>query len=202
MPQQSNTGESQTRQTSENQSDRQSLTTSGRRERQNAISPYGFGLSPGDLLRMSPFMLMRRMGEEIDRVFSGGDSRSGGWMPAIEISQQGGNCQIHAELPGIDPKDVKVEIEENAIVLAGERESRSSDEREGVQHTERRYGSFYRRIPLPEGADPQQARARFENGMLEITLPVKEQAAQRRRIPVESGPAQSSSSTKPQGTNK
>jgi HSP20 family protein len=183
MPQQdTNPVPSQTRKTSENQQPDQKSLTRERREGQSPLSPYGFGLSAGDLLRMSPFAVMRRMGEEFDRMFA---SSERAWAPAIEVSHQGGEYKITAELPGIDPKDVKVEIEEKQIILQGERESQSTEERTGVRHTERRYGSFYRNIPLPEGAEAQKARARFENGMLEISVPVTEQSAQRRQIPIE-----------------
>ena len=183
MPQQdTNPVPSQTRKTSENQQPDQKSLTRERREGQSSLSPYGFGLSAGDLLRMSPFAVMRRMGEEFDRMFAGSERA---WAPAIEVSHQGGEYKITAELPGIDPKDVKVEIEEKQIILQGERESQSTEERSGVRHTERRYGSFYRNIPLPEGAEAQKARARFENGMLEISVPVTEQSAQRRQIPIE-----------------
>lgn len=149
--------------------------------------PLGFSLSPNDVMRMSPFALMRRLSQEFDRAFTtqtSGDS--GFWTPAIEVKQNPGNYTICAELPGIDPKNVQIDIEQDAIVLRGERESNFDDGRGGFRVSERSYGSFYRTIPLPQGADPNQANARFHNGVLEITVPVREQeAAQRRQIPIE-----------------
>lgn len=174
--------DAQNRQTSD-----QSLTREPRQTGMTYAHPFGFGLTPGDLLRMNPFALMRRMTEEMGRGFFGAPSSdSGGWIPAVEVSQRGGNYTVSAELPGIDPKDVKVEVTGDAIVLEGQRESQKNEERGGLHVSERRYGSFYRSIPLPEGANAEQARARFENGMLEITVPVQEQNAQRRQIPIES----------------
>lgn len=207
MPEQkTQSGASEQRKTSDQpQNQQQSLTpqnTSGSQSRREPGNwqPFGFSLTPNDVMRMSPFALMRRLSQEFDRSFtstSSGWGDGGFWTPAIEVSQQEGNYTISAELPGIDPNNVKIDIEQNAIVLRGERESNVNDERGGFHHTERSYGSFYRTVPLPQGAEPDQARARFNNGVLEITVPVKEQASQRRQIPIESSAGTSSGSSTP-----
>jgi HSP20 family protein len=153
------------------------------------ISPFGFGISPTDFFRMNPFSMMRRMTEEMDRMFGEGTSEGGErgrtWAPAIEVQERDGNYVVRADLPGIKPEEVKVEIADDAIVLQGERKSEREEERGGVHLTERRYGRFYREIPLPEGAKTDQARARCENGVVEITVPVEEQRSQRRQIRIE-----------------
>ncbi|MCU1247938.1 MAG: heat shock protein Hsp20 [Edaphobacter sp.] len=151
---------------------------------------YPSGLAPQELFRANPFSLLRRMTEEMDRMFQeAGLDREGsggnGWSPAIEVSLRDGMYNIHAELPGLDPKDVKVEVENDALVIRGERRSEYEEREGGVQRTERQYGFFYRSIPLPEGAKLDQAKARFNNGVLEITIPVPEQQSNRRSIPVE-----------------
>ena len=151
---------------------------------------YPFGLAPQEFFRANPFSLLRRMTEEMDRVFQEvGLEREGsnsiGWSPAIEVSQKDGKLNIHAELPGLEPKDVKVEVENDALVIQGERRFEQEQNEGGVQRTERQYGLFYRSIPLPEGAKVDQAEAKFHNGVLEITIPVAEQQSNRRTIPVE-----------------
>jgi hypothetical protein len=80
-----------------------------------------------------------------------------GWSPAIEVSQGDGKYNIHAELPGFEPKDVKVDVENDALVIQGERRFEQEEKEGGVQRTERQYGLFYRSIPLPEGAKVEQA---------------------------------------------
>jgi HSP20 family protein len=80
---------------------------------------------------------------------------------------------------------VSVEVTEDAIVISGERKDEREVERGGVHVTERRYGQFYRSIPLPEGAQTDQVKARFENGVLEITVPAQETRTGRRQIQVE-----------------
>ncbi len=151
---------------------------------------YPFMLAPQEFFRANPFSLLRRMTEEMDRVFQEvGLEREGssgtGWSPAIEVSQREGKYNIHAELPGLEPKDVKVEVENDALVIQGERRFEQEEKEAGMQRTERQYGLFYRSIPLPEGAKVEQAKAKFHNGVLEVTIPVPEQQGNRRTIPIE-----------------
>ena len=151
---------------------------------------YPFGLMPHESFRANPFTFFRRMTEEMDRMFQdiGWErevSKSAGWLPAIEVSQREGNYNVKAELPGLEPNDVKVEIENDALVIQGERRSESEERIGGVQRTERQYGSFYRSIPLPEGANVEQAQAKFHNGVLEVTIPTPQQQSNRRTIPVQ-----------------
>lgn len=159
--------------------------------------PATMMLAPGDLFRMGPFALMRRMSEEMDRVFGefGMNRGEGGkamWAPAIEVSQADGKYLIRAELPGVNPGDVKLEITNEAVILEGERKSERQENKGDIHLTERQYGHFYRAIPLPEGAKVEEARAKFVNGLLEVTVPVQEQKEKRREIPIEPGaPAQS-----------
>lgn len=139
-------------------------------------------MNPFGLLRFSPFALLRRMTSAMD--LAGGDAT---WWPAVEVSESNGTLRVQAELPGLAPEDVKVEIGENEIVIQGERRIEHEENRRGVRRTEREYGVFYRTIPLPEGAERDQARATFRDGMLEITVPVPQQANERRPIPIETG---------------
>lgn len=153
--------------------------------------PAGLMMAPGDLFRLGPFALMRRMSEEMDRVMeefgmNRADGGTAAWAPRVEVSQQDGNYQVRAELPGINPSDVKLELTDEALIIEGERKSETHENKGGVQLTERQYGRFYRSIPLPEGAKGEEAKARFENGVLEVTVPVQEPKETRRQIPIES----------------
>lgn len=149
-----------------------------------------FSVAPYDLLSGNPFSLMHRMSEEMDRAFGRlfGQAAGGGlsaWYPAVDVKEKDGQLQVHAELPGLKPEDVKVEVNDNSLVVRGERKHEHEENEGGIYRSERRYGQFYREIPLPEGANPEQAKAQFNNGVLEITLPVSERASNRRQIPIE-----------------
>jgi len=132
--------------------------------------------------------------DEMDRVFDdfflGDRSRAGGqggslsgmWMPQVEMREKDGRLVVCADLPGMRKEDVHVELHNDQLILQGER--RQESEQQG--YSERSYGSFYRVIPLPEGIDPSQAQAHFQNGVLEVSLPAPRQS-QGRRIEIQEG---------------
>jgi HSP20 family protein len=162
-----------------------------------------FFVSPWEFFAGNPFSLMRRMSEEMDNFFNqarGGSHRSAGamWSPAIEVAERDGKYLIHAELPGMKPEEVKVELRDNALVIEGERRSEQEENRGGIHRSERRYGQFYREIPLPEGVNPDQIDARFENGMLEITAPMPQARSNSRQIPIQSTGAAGAETKSPQ----
>ena len=144
----------------------------------------------------NPFGVMRRMHEEMDRAFAeawsggGGIGQSGSqrqWAPAIDVTERQGNLVVHAELPGVKPEDVQIEIQNDTLILSGSRQRSEEHEEQGVHRRERVYGSFYREIPLPEGTDTERARAQFNHGVLEITVPLPQRQSQSRRIQISSG---------------
>jgi HSP20 family protein len=178
-----------------------------------ARSPFGrMGVPFG----VSPFSLMRRVIEDMDRMFEdfrgGGRALGGGlpfgdidvqrgglpavWTPAIEVVERDGQLVVRADLPGLRPEDVRIEVADGSLIIEGERRSEVEVEEEGVYRSERVYGRFSRVIPLPEGADLDKAQARFENGVLEVSVPLPEQA-RRRRIDIQG--ASGEAGKKPEG---
>ena len=92
-----------------------------------------------------------------------------GYVPAIDVFQRGEDLVVRAELPGIDPeKDVKVSVEEGVLVVSGERKSKSEVKEQDYYRLESSYGSFQRRIPLPEGVDESKIKAEYKDGILEV----------------------------------
>jgi HSP20 family protein len=190
-------------------SSNQETNQPARRQRgSGAIAAPGYFPSPSEFLD-NPFGVMRRMHEEMDRVFahalggsmlSGGESSgsSGGlgtWAPVIEVREQANNLMVCAELPGLKPDEVHVELNDNALVIHGERRSEQSSTGEGgVHRSERRYGRFYRTVPLPEGVNAEDAKATFNHGVLEVTVPLPQQQSRRREIPISGAGAEAATS--------
>lgn len=152
----------------------------------------------------SPFALFRRLSDDMDRIFFGGGSQGlgafgnlgfgGRFLPHIDINERDGKLVVNADLPGCRPEDFHVDIEDDALVLQGERRGQQEESRRGVRRSERTYGTFRRVIPLPPGANVEAAEARFDNGVLEITVPI-EQQSRTRRLDVKSGAPSAGSST-------
>jgi HSP20 family protein len=94
-------------------------------------------------------------------------------------------------------EDVRVHIEGDTLVVEGERKQEKEEKRESYYHSERGYGKFYRSILLPEGATADQTAAQFNNGVLEVTVPVPEMKATRKEIPVQEGSKKGSLAARP-----
>jgi HSP20 family protein len=168
-------------------------------EQPSSLSPYRDPWGSRDLA--SPFAFMQRFMSDMDSLFgdfgfgrSGLSSRgsTGGanlWLPQIDVTTRDGQLLVHADLPGLKQEDVKVSVHDGLLSIAGERTDKHEDNREGVYRRERSYGSFSRQIALPEGVDPESIKASFENGVLEVTMPMpKEKAPQGRSIPIQAKP--------------
>lgn len=154
----------------------------------------------------SPFALMRRMADDMDRLFENfgfgrglglgpsvladswrdvpAQSRSA-WAPQVETFRRGDTLVVRADLPGLSREDVDVEVEDGILAISGERSDEHRDERDDYFVSERSYGSFYRAIPLPEGVTGEQCDATFRDGVLEVTFPApKEGERKAKRIEV------------------
>jgi HSP20 family protein len=138
---------------------------------------------------MSPFGLIGRMMEDMDQIFSGfgGAPRFGGmrFSPDVDVVQRDDKLVVRADLPGMKESEVSVELEDGGLVIRGERRHEEEREEGGVFHSERSYGAFHRRIPLPRGVDASSCDASFDNGVLEVTLALPEQGS--KKIAVRSG---------------
>jgi HSP20 family protein len=169
------------------------MATTGQQMRglahRGSILPSMFLLSPREFFHVGPFELMRRFTDEMDRVFESFDLArgfsSGGtamWSPAVDVFESDQNLVVRADLPGMSKDDVKVEMIDEGLVIQGERKHEQEERREDLYRSERSYGQFYRLIPLPEDVDVDQVKAQFENGVLEVSIPIPE--SQHRSIPI------------------
>jgi HSP20 family protein len=151
----------------------------------------------------SPYWMLDRFADEIDRMFDQfgfgrvrnrqeGMSDFMTWSPRVDVTQRNDELVIHADLPGLSKDDVKVDVTDDAVTIQGERHREQEGSRDGVYRSERSYGSFYRVVPLPEGAIADEAKASFKDGVLEIVMPAPpEQVSRGRRLKITDGPAAS-----------
>jgi HSP20 family protein len=120
-----------------------------------------------------------------------GEHRPSYWAPQMEVYQRGNELVAQADLPGLTPDDVQIEVEGGVLTVAGERRQAAEDQHDGFYRSERSYGAFSRSIVLPDGIDENRVTARFEHGVLEITIPLPERQQQRgRRVQIQSGAGQ------------
>ncbi len=105
------------------------------------------------------------------------------WRPAVDIKEEKERYVIHADLPGVEAKDIEITMENGILTFKGERKMDKEEEHEGYKRVERVRGTFYRRFSLPDTADTDNIEARSRDGVLEIAVP-KHEKVQPRRITV------------------
>jgi HSP20 family protein len=161
--------------------------------------------SPGSLLGTGgsdPFLTLHR---EMNRLFddvlrsgpvsSAGQGGSQGGLllaPHMDVSETDKEMRIQAELPGVSEKDIEVALHEDVLTIRAEKKQEHKEEREGVHFSERTFGTFQRSLRLPYQVNPDQVQARFENGVLSVTLPKTEPQERSRRIQVQGAQQQAS----------
>ncbi len=102
------------------------------------------------------------------------------WAPAVDVSENDKQFTVRADLPGVDPNDIEVTMENGMLILRGERKEERKEEKEGYHRVERFSGTFFRRLALPDAADADKIDAHVDKGVLEIIIPKAEKARARR----------------------
>jgi HSP20 family protein len=150
-------------------------------------------------MAMSPYRGRRfydvqsEMNRLFDEMFGGLTRRSGGqhraqvteWAPAMDVLQRDGDLMLRAELPGVKLEDVDITVHDRVLTISGERKLEEETERGGYYVRERRHGSFRRSMTLPEGVEEDRIRARFQDGVLEVTIKGAAAVREPKRIQIE-----------------
>ena len=142
-----------------------------------------------NVTRFEPWSLLNRMHRDLEGIAGQHGSDDIGnsvadWVPAVDIFEEKERFVLKADLPGVSPDDIDVNMEDGVLSLSGERVHQSSSETDGLKRVERASGKFYRRFSLPDTANAEEISARSANGILEISIP-KTPQVQARRITVE-----------------
>jgi HSP20 family protein len=119
----------------------------------------------------------------------GGSQRGGVWLPAMDVREEGEQIVVEMELAGVRQDDVEIEVENGALTVSGQRQQEQRDESGRQIRVERRFGSFTRTLPLPQGTDEESIKAQMRDGVLELRIP-KPSQPQPRRIEIGSGGGQ------------
>lgn len=129
------------------------------------------------------------------RRSSQADGDMAAFVPKVDVMQRGNELVVRVDLPGLKAEDMTVEINDSAIAISGVRQQERVDESAGAYLVERSYGTFFREIPLPEGAIADQAKATFADGVLEVTVPAPPEHVTRGRR-LEINPSKSANDAK------
>jgi len=146
-----------------------------------------------NVVRYEPWGLLRRFQDDVNQLLADGRTGSAesdgsnivtsNWTPAVDIKEEEQRFVLQADIPGVDPKDIDVTMDNGVLTIKGERKHESEEEANGYKRVERSYGSFYRRFSLPDSADAEGITAKGKDGVLEVVIP-KLEKVQPRKITV------------------
>jgi HSP20 family protein len=123
--------------------------------------------------------MLNRMEEEMEDLverFWGGDGGKVGFLPTADLVETENQFEVTVDLPGLKPEEVNVELKNGELWISGKREEKKEEKGKTYHRIERRHGEFRRVLPLPSTIDEEQIEAKFEHGVLRITVPKTEQA--------------------------
>ncbi|MCL4690997.1 MAG: Hsp20/alpha crystallin family protein [Candidatus Hydrogenedentes bacterium] len=132
---------------------------------------------------MSPWSALRDLEGQFTRLFGelnrDYDVFERGWAPAVDLKETEQEYTLEADLPGMKKEDIELSVVDNMISINGERKHEAEEKENGYHRIERRYGTFQRSFEIPGGFDAEKVNARFEDGVLHVTLPKREEAKPR-----------------------
>jgi HSP20 family protein len=126
-----------------------------------------------ELTEWRPFSDFAELRHRLDQAFRdlSEGAQHGGWGPSVDLVKKDGQLVLRADLPGIKPDEVKIDVEGGVLTVSGEHREETEEEKEHYMRRERRYGSFSRSMVLPAGVQADDIEAKCEDGVLEVTIP-------------------------------
>ena len=140
----------------------------------------------GALTRWEPFAELGELRSRFDRMFdslwdapalAGGERR---WTPAVDVTRDNGNLVLRADVPGIKPDEVNIDVENDILTVSGSHEESKEEKDKEYLRRERRFGSFSRSMALPAGVDPKKIKAKTHDGVVEVTIPLPQESEKKR----------------------
>lgn len=154
-----------------------------------------------------PLALLRRATLDMERFFDGlpmeplaDESRAMKdlrWTPSVDVVAKGDLLTVRVDLPGLTKDEVKVDVADGVVTIQGERKKEIQEDKDGQYRIERAYGRFFRAVPLPDGVKPEEVKAAFTNGVLEVTvpLPARKTAPASHQVAIQDAPAEAKAKT-------
>jgi len=125
------------------------------------------------LTRWEPFAELGDLRTRFDRMLEElTEGRASQWTPAIDVVHEKDNLILRADVPGIKPEEVKIEVQDDILTVSGEHEESKEEKDKSFLRRERRYGSFRRSMALPAGVDAKKIKAKTRDGVVEVTIPL------------------------------
>lgn len=135
---------------------------------------------------LDPWKDFGSLQERINRIFDdtirtlyptdGEELEKGTWAPAVDIYETNDSFVVSADLPGLNKDEIQIDLKDNTLTLKGEKKFEEKVSKDNYIRVERAYGSFVRSFTLPQNVDPEKIKAKYKEGVLEITIPKKEEA--------------------------
>jgi HSP20 family protein len=141
------------------------------------------------ITRYNPWALQGGLQDELkqvfDKFFAEGDADQSNvvtsqWAPRVDIREEAERFVILADIPGVDPKDIEIQMDKGILSIKGERHAEKREETERYSRVERQHGVFYRRFSLPDSANAEGITAKGRNGVLEVSIPKRPETTPRR----------------------
>jgi len=136
------------------------------------------------LVRLDPFRDLLNLHQRLTSPVMGASDAYGSWVPPVDIFEKGDDLVIRAEIPGVEKNDIDIRVEENRLVIQGERTREKEFDEDSAYRLERSFGGFTRSFQLPKTVDAERISAACRHGVLEIKLP-KAEAAKPRKIAID-----------------
>ena len=142
-----------------------------------------------NITRFEPWSLINLLHQDLDQIagrrfgLAGSDhngSSVADWVPAVDIVEEKDRYVLRADVPGVKPEDIEVNMENGILSVSGERHQESTEDAQGMRRVERVSGKFYRRFTLPDTADAEEISAKSANGILEVVIPKQPQILARK----------------------
>ncbi len=136
-------------------------------------------------MRWDPYGELAELRTRFGRMFEELSPDTGWkWTPAIDLERSDGDLIMRADVPGFKPEELNIEIEAEILTISGKHEEEKEEKGKHYLRHERRYGSFVRSIPLPAGVDTSKITAETHDGVLQVTVPLPEEKAERKRVTI------------------